>query len=162
MPLPTLSIKKPVAVSMFYIGIALLGIFAFSRLGVDFLPNVNMPHLMVQTSYPNATPEEVEEQVTKPLEAQIGTVVGVKKIKSVSKEGISVISVDFDWGTDMKYSFLSMREKLDNVSFNSQDVSRPVIMKSDPTSSPFMTLVLTTKTNSKDTTSKYVDVKQGG
>ncbi len=161
MPLPSISIKKPVAISMFYIGIALLGIYAFSRLGVDLLPNVNMPHLMVQTSYPNATPEEVELQVTEPLEAQIGTVAGVKKIKSVSKEGISVISVDFDWGTDMKYAFLSMREKLDNNRLGA-DVNRPIIIKSDPTSSPIMTLVLTSKKDMVDSTGKYIDAKSGG
>lgn len=146
---------------MFYIGIALLGIYAFSRLGVDLLPNVNMPHLMVQTNYPNRTPEEVELQVTEPLESQIGTVAGVKKIKSVSKEGISVISVDFDWGTDMKYAFLSMREKLDNNRLG-EDVGRPIIIKSDPTSSPIMTLVLTTKKDVIDTTNKYIDSKSGG
>lgn len=146
---------------MFYIGIALLGIYAFSRLGVDLLPNVNMPHLMVQTSYPNATPEEVELQVTERLESQIGTVAGVKRIKSVSKEGISVISVDFDWGADMKYAFLSMREKLDNISLGN-DVGRPIIIKSDPTSSPIMTLVLTSKKDKMDTTSKYIDAKSGG
>lgn len=162
MPLASVSIKKPVAVSMFYIGVALLGIYAFSRLGVDLLPNVNMPHLMVQTSYPNATPEEVELQVTERLEAQIGTVPGVKKIKSVSKEGMSVISVDFDWGTDMKYAFLSMREKLDNAGLASNDIGRPVIIKSDPTSSPIMTLVLTNKNDHPDSTVKYIDVKQGG
>ena len=162
MPLPSISIKKPVAISMFYIGIALLGIYAFTRLGVDLLPNVNMPHLMVQTSYSNATPEEVELQVTEPLEAQIGTVPGVKKIKSVSKEGMSVISVDFDWGTDMKYAFLSMREKLDNTNFVNTSIGRPVIIKSDPTSSPIMTLVLTTKSEKKDSLTKYIDAKSGG
>jgi len=161
-PLASVSIKKPVAVSMFYIGVALLGIYAFSRLGVDLLPNVNLPHLMVQTSYPNATPEEVELQVTERLEAQIGTVPGVKKIKSVSKEGMSVISVDFDWGTDMKYAFLSMREKLDNAGMGNNDIGRPVIIKSDPNSSPIMTLVLTTKNERIDSSSKFIDVKQGG
>jgi len=147
---------------MFYIGVALLGIYAFTRLGVDLLPNVNMPHLMVQTTYTDATPEEVELQVTVPLEAQIGTVPGVKKIKSISKEGISVISVDFDWGTDMKYAFLSMREKLDNASLTSDNIGRPVIIKSDPTSSPIMTLVLTTKKEIKDSTIKYIDAQNGG
>jgi hydrophobic/amphiphilic exporter-1 (mainly G- bacteria), HAE1 family len=161
-PLASVSIKKPVAISMFYIGVALLGIYSFTRLGVDLLPNINMPHLMVQTSYPNATPEEVELQVTERLEAQIGTVPGVKKIKSVSKEGMSVISVDFDWGTDMKYAFLSMREKLDNASFTNTEIGRPVIVKSDPTSSPIMTLVLTMKSEKKDSTQKYIDEKSGG
>ncbi len=72
MPLPSTSIKRPVTVTMFYLGIALIGIYAFSRIGVDLLPNVNIPHLLVQTSYPDATPEEVEKLITEPLESAVG------------------------------------------------------------------------------------------
>jgi len=95
------SIRRPVSVAMFYIGIAMLGIFAFSKLGVDLLPNVVLPHLMVQTTYNNATPEEIEKLVTEPLESAVGTIPGVKDIKSVSKEGVSIISIDFVWGTEI-------------------------------------------------------------
>jgi len=97
----TTSIRRPVSVAMFYIGIAMLGIYAFSKLGVDLLPNVVLPHLMVQTTYNNATPEEIEKLVTEPLESAIGTIPGVKDIKSVSKEGVSIISIDFVWRTDI-------------------------------------------------------------
>ena len=62
----------------------------------------------MQTTYPNASPEEVEKLVTEPLESAVGTVTGVKKITSVSKEGISVISVDFLWGTDMNMAPLEI------------------------------------------------------
>ncbi|MCB0752135.1 MAG: efflux RND transporter permease subunit, partial [Ignavibacteriae bacterium] len=102
---------------MFFIGITFLGIYSFSKLGIDLLPNVSLPHLIVQTTYPNASPEEVEKLVTEPLESAIGTVVGVKKITSVSKEGISVISIDFLWGSNIDLSVLSLREKLDNIRF---------------------------------------------
>ena len=61
MSLSSTSIRRPVSVAMFYIGIAMLGIFAFSKLSVDLLPNVALPHLMVQTTYNNATPEEIEK-----------------------------------------------------------------------------------------------------
>lgn len=133
---------------MFFIGIAILSVFAFAQLGVDLLPNVNVPHLIVQTTYANATPEEVEKQITEPLESAIGTVTGVKKVTSVSKEGISVISVDFVWGTDMKYTLLSLREKLDNMSFSlPKEAGRPTIIRSDPSASPIMTLVLGYKAN---------------
>ena len=143
MPLPNLSIKRPVTITMFYLGIAFLGFYAFSRIGVDLLPNVNLPHLMVQTTYPDASPEEVEKLVTEPLESAVGTVTGVKKITSVSKEGISVISVDFIWGTDMNMAMLAMREKLDNIRFVlPREAGRPTIVKSDPSASPIMSLVL--------------------
>lgn len=128
---------------MLYIGLAILSIFAFASLGVDLLPNVNIPHLIVQTTYPNATAEEVEKQITEPLESAAGAVTGVKKVTSLSKEGISFISIDFIWETDMKYALLSLREKLDNISFAlPKDAGRPTIIRVDPSSFPIMTLVL--------------------
>jgi HAE1 family hydrophobic/amphiphilic exporter-1 len=146
MPIVSQSIKRPVAVTMFYIAAALLGIYAFSRIGVDLLPNISIPHLIVQTNYPNSTPEEVEKLVTEPLESAAGTVTGVKKITSVSKEGISVLSIDFVWGTDMDYALLALREKLDNISFMlPREAGRPSIIRVDPSSTPIMTLVLSYK-----------------
>ncbi|MFA8343216.1 MAG: efflux RND transporter permease subunit [Rhodothermaceae bacterium] len=143
MSLSSVSIKRPVTVTMFFIGIAILGIFAFSKLGVDLLPNINLPHLVVKTEYPNAAPEEIEKMITEHLEAQIGTLPGIKKISSVSKEGISVIAVDFVWGTDMDMTILSLREKLDNVVHSlPREAERPSIIRSDPSASPIMTLAL--------------------
>ena len=146
MSLSSTSIRRPITITVIFIAVSLLGIFAFSNLGVNLLPNVNLPHLMVQTTYPNAMPEEVEKQITEPLESAVGTVTGVKKVTSVSKEGVSVISVDFVWGTDMKYALLSLREKLDNMSFAlPKEAGRPTIIRSDPSAAPILTLVLTTK-----------------
>lgn len=146
MPLSSTSIKRPVAVTMFYVAMALLGIYAFSRIGVDLLPNVNIPHAIVQTNYAGATPDEIEKLVTSPLESQVGTISGVKKITSVSKEGISVLSVDFVWGTDMDYALLSLREKLDNASsIIPREAERPSIVRVDPSATPIMTLVLSYK-----------------
>ncbi len=143
MSISSTSIHRPITITVIFIAIALLGIFSFFNLGIDLLPNVNIPHLIVQTTYANASPEEVEKQITEPLESAVATVTGVKKVTSVSKEGVSVISVDFVWGTDMKFALLSLREKLDNMSFAlPREVGRPTIIRSDPSSSPIMTLVL--------------------
>ncbi len=91
------SISRPVSITMFFFRLRWKTLcrdkwvllfrkyFAFSNIGVDLLPNINLPHLLVQTTYPNASPEEIEKLVTEPLEAAIGTVTGVKKITSVSK-----------------------------------------------------------------------------
>src|SRR5690554_5273091 len=143
MSLPSLSIKRPVAVVMFFIAVALISIYAFSRIGVDLLPNIDIPHLLVQTTYLNASPDEIEKLITEPLESAAGTVTGIKNITSVSKEGISVISIDFTWGTDMNFALLSLREKLDNVRFLlPREAGRPTIIRVDPSASPVMTLVL--------------------
>lgn len=129
---------------MFYIGIAMLGIFAFSKLGVDLLPNVALPHLMVQTTYKNATPEEIEKLITEPLESAVGTIPGVKDIKSVSKEGVSIISIDFLWGTEIDKTILTLREKLDNIRFVlPKEAGRPSIIRANPSSTPIMSLVVT-------------------
>ncbi len=160
-------IQRPVTISIIYIGLAILSIFAFASLGVDLLPNVNIPHLIVQTTYLNATAEEVEKQITEPLESAAGTVTGVKKVMSLSKEGISFISIDFTWGTDMKYALLSLREKLDNISFAlPKEAGRPTIIRVDPSSSPIMTLVLSYKNKTKsnidfvDHSSNYEEIKK--
>lgn len=152
---------------MLFLALAFLGIFAFSRLGIDLLPNIYLPHLVVQTTYQNATPEEIEKLVTEPLESTIGTISGVKKITSLSKEGISVISVDFVWGTDMNYTVLQLREKLDNTGFAlPQEAGRPTIIRADPSASPILSLVLSYKNriptfefskDSKLTSSRFVD-----
>ena len=143
MPLPSKSIKRPVTVAMFYIAIALIGLYAFSRIGVDLLPDINIPRLLIQTTYSNASPEEIEKRITIPLESTVRTVTGIKNVTSVSKEGISFISLDFIWGTDMDFALISLREKLDNVRFILPEESgRPTIIRVDPSAAPIMTLSL--------------------
>jgi len=143
MPLPSKSIKRPVTVAMFYIAIALIGLYAFSRIGVDLLPNIYIPRLLIQTTYSNASPEEIEKLITIPLESTVRTVTGIKNVTSVSKEGISFISLDFIWGTDMDFALISLREKLDNVRFILPEESgRPTIIRVDPSAAPIMTLSL--------------------
>ncbi len=135
----------------------MLGIFAFSKLGVDLLPNVALPHLMVQTTYKNATPEEIEKLVTEPLESAVGTIPGVKDIKSVSKEGVSIISIDFVWGTEIDKTILTLREKLDNIRFVlPREAGRPSIIRANPSSTPIMSLVVSYKNHkSKDENRKW-------
>lgn len=143
---------------MLFLAFGFLGLFAFTQLGIDLLPNIYLPHLIVQTNYQNATPEEVEKLITEPLESTIGTVSGVKKITSASKEGVSVISIDFVWGTDMDMAVLAMREKLDNVSFIlPRGSGRPTIVRADPSAEPIVSLVLAYKdrTHNQDLSTKY-------
>ena len=104
----------------------LLGIVALLNLTVDFLPAIDVPTLTVQTAYPNTSPEEVEYAITTPVESALGTIAGVKRIRSVTREGMSIVTVTFYWGTNMDFAMLEAREKLDGVrgSFP-RDAGRP-------------------------------------
>lgn len=146
MNLPQISLRRPVTVLMFYLGIVLLGMIAFREIPVDFLPPMQIPRLTVQTSYPNTSPSEVEDNITEPIESGIGTVAGVKKVLSVSREGLSLVTVEFYWGTDMDFAVLNVREKLDQLRPTlPQDASRPTILRIDPSTEPVMKVVLSTR-----------------
>jgi hydrophobic/amphiphilic exporter-1 (mainly G- bacteria), HAE1 family len=149
MRLSQLSIRKPIATSMLFAALTLLGLVAFSRTGVDLLPNIAIPRLVVSTVFRDATPEEVETLITEPLEAAAATVQGIKKVQSVSREGVSIITLEFTWGTNMDITLLTLREKLDNARFMlPRDAGRPTITRLDPASQPIMTLALAYKDSS--------------
>jgi HAE1 family hydrophobic/amphiphilic exporter-1 len=143
MSLPSLSIRRPVTTLMFYIGVVLLGVIAFQNLAVDFLPAIKIPKLTVQTSYPNVSPEEIENTVTQPIEATLGTVTGAKKVSSVSREGLSIVTVEFYWGTNMDFAMLEVREKLDQLRASlPREAGRPTILRIDPSTEPIMSIAV--------------------
>jgi len=144
MSLTEISINRPVTVAMFFIGVAVLGSIALFYMSVDFLPPIQIPELLVQTLYPGASSEEVEKQVTEPIESILGTVGGVKKVTSISREGLSLVRLQFYWGTDIDYAMLEVREKLDAVRQSlPEEAGRPTIVKIDPSSESIITIALT-------------------
>ncbi len=74
MSLTEIAVNRPITVAMFFTGIAIIGIIALSYISVDFLPSIQIPELLVQTAYPGASPEEIEKQITEPIESILGTV----------------------------------------------------------------------------------------
>jgi HAE1 family hydrophobic/amphiphilic exporter-1 len=143
MVLTELAIRRPIATAMFYLGVLLLGIISLSRLSVDLLPDLSYPQLTVRTTFPNASPVEVEELVTRRIEEVLATVPGIRQIESISREGISLVFLEFVWGTDMDIASLNVREKLDNVRwFLPREAGRPTILHVDPRSLPVMTIAV--------------------
>jgi len=141
--LPDLSLRRPVATAMLYVGIAVLGVVSFLRLPIDLLPDVSFPTLSVWTAYQDAAPAEVERWVTEPIERQLYSIPGVRDVTSRSQEGQSLVQLQFAWGTDMEFATLHTRERLDNlIETLPQGSERPVILRSDPTSDPIMTLAV--------------------
>jgi HAE1 family hydrophobic/amphiphilic exporter-1 len=143
MALPDLSLRRPVATSMLFVAVAVLGIVSFLRLPIDLLPDVSFPTLSVWTTYPDAGPEEIERFVTEPIEGALWRVPGVREVTSRSREGQSLVRLEFGWGTDMEFATLNTRERLDNLRETLPTTSeRPVILRSDPQSDPIMNIAI--------------------
>jgi len=144
MKLARIAVDRPVTMYMFYIALVLLGIFSLRELSVDLLPNISYPRLSVITRYPGVAPEEIETLITAPLESAVSRVPGLRRVESVSKEGVSYLNLEFDWGTNMDFTMLHTREQLDNArDMFPEDAESPTIVPLDPQSKPIMTLVLT-------------------
>ena len=139
MSLSSGSISRPVAVAMFFLAIAVLGGISFNRLPIDLLPDVSYPRLVVYTSYPDVAPAEVERFVTERIEQAVSAVPGVDRVESVSREGVSLVTLRFAWGTDMDFAVLNVRERLDGIRDALPDrADRPSVLRTDPTSEPIM------------------------
>jgi HAE1 family hydrophobic/amphiphilic exporter-1 len=132
-------IERPVAVAMLFLAVAMLGIISFTRLPIDLLPDVSYPRLVVYTTYPDVGPSEVERFVTEPIERQVARVPGSERVESVSREGVSLVTLRFAWGTDMDFAVLNVREQLDNLRGSLPEMaSRPAVLRTDPNSEPIM------------------------
>jgi HAE1 family hydrophobic/amphiphilic exporter-1 len=143
MKLARFAINRPVAMYMFFCAVIILGFVSLRELSVDLLPDISYPRLSVVTRYTGVAPEEMETLVTKRLESAVSRIPGIRRVESVSKEGVSVMTLEFDWGTDMDFTLLHTREQLDSArDALPQGVESPTILTLDPQSKPIMTLAL--------------------
>lgn len=143
MRITDLALKRPIAVSMVFLALALLGFLSWQRLPLELMPSLNYPQLTIVTDCENVAPLEMESLVTKTLESALSTVSRVRQINSLSREGVSLITLDFDWGTNMNYASLDVREKLDQVrDLLPKEATTPMIIRYDPASLPVMTLAV--------------------
>jgi len=138
------AVSRPVAVTVLSIVAAVLGAVAVMQMPVDLLPSVEYPRLTIETTYPSSSPFEVERLVTDPLEDALAGVRGLRSYTSRSYGDMSRITLEFDWGTNMDYTRLEVREKLDIASWSLPDeTGRPTMVDYDPSSRPFMEILLT-------------------
>ncbi len=129
--------KRPVAITMFMLAMAVFGAVSLSKLTVDLLPEISYPTLTVRTSWPGAAPEDVEERVSEKIQETLATLDDMVRSTSVSRAGVSDVVLDFDWGTPMTFAVQDVREQLDGV-FLPRDVERPLILRYDPNLDPIL------------------------
>ncbi|WP_042274258.1 efflux RND transporter permease subunit [[Clostridium] dakarense] len=133
------SVKRPFTVFVSVILVIILGAVSFTGMTTDLLPKVDLPYVMVMTTYPGASPEKVEESVTKPLEKVLATTNGIEDINSVSSENSSMIMLEFNQGMNMDSAMIDLSGKIDLVKAQlSDEVGTPTLMKMNPDMMPIM------------------------
>lgn len=127
------SVKKPYTVVVAVVLVLILGVVSFTKMNTDLLPSMDMPYAMVMTTYPGASPETVEQTVTRPIEQSMATVSNIMNVSSVSSENASVVILEFSEDANMDSVTLEMRENLDQIKgYWDESVGNPMIMKLNP------------------------------
>lgn len=143
MTLSETAVKKPVTTILIFFILIVLGIYCTLQLPMDMFPNMDIPYMLVMTSYPNAGPEEVEQSLTRTLESSLSGISGLKKLQSQSSAGQSLIILEFNYGTNLDSAANEIRDKIDLVrGYLPGDSKSPVTIKADPSMMPMMTLAL--------------------
>jgi len=107
--------SRPVAILMIFLAAVVFGYLSYDRLPVTLMPELTYPTLTVRTEYPGAAPEEVENDISRPIEEQLGVIAGLTRLSSVSRAGISDVVLEFSWDSDISDGTQDVLEKLDMV-----------------------------------------------
>src|SRR5712672_2064899 len=141
-------ILRPVATTLLMIGLFLVGLVAYTQLPVSALPEVDYPTIQVVTFYPGANPDVIASSVTAPLERQFGQVPGLKQMTSISSEGSSVITLEFNLSLNIDVAEQEVQQSINaSGTFLPPDLpTPPLYSKTNPADTPILTLALTSKT----------------
>jgi len=130
MSLYSTAVKKPITTALVFVAVVILGLFSLTRLSVDLYPDIESNMILVMTAYQGASGSDIETNLTKPLENVLNSVSDLKNITSQSKENISIISLEFEYGTDIDVATNDVRDKLDMVQSDLPDeAGNPIIFK---------------------------------
>ena len=138
------AVRKPVSTALVFVAIVIFGLFSLSRLSVDLLPEIETNTIMVMTAYPGASASDIEMNVSKPLENVLNSVSDLKHITSQSRENISIVTLEFNYGIDIDVATNDVRDKLDVVESSlPDDVENPIIFKFGTDDIPILILSVT-------------------
>ncbi|MCM1155079.1 MAG: efflux RND transporter permease subunit [Roseburia sp.] len=131
------SVKKPLTVFMAAIIIIILGVVAYTKMTPDLLPNIDMPYVIVMTSYPGATPEKVETVISKPMEQTLATLENIKEIQSISSSNTSTLILEFTEDVNMDTISVDILQKVNLIQgYWDDSVGTPIILKMNPSMLP--------------------------
>lgn len=134
-----LCVRRPLGVLMLVLFVSIIGFISLSKLKLDLYPNIQFPIIMAYTSYEGAGPEEIENLITKPMESAISAVPNVKEVRSTSSTGSSMVMAECNFGTDMDFTNLKMRERIDMIKrYLPEGAEEPILFKFDPSMMPIL------------------------
>ncbi len=159
MKLADVSIRRPVFAFMMSAAIVVLGIAAYNQLGLDLMPKTDYPVVMVRTTLPGASAEEIETQITKPVEEVVNTIAGIDELRSFSQQGNSGVIITFVLERDIEAAVQDVRDKVATITNQFPiDTLPPVIQKNDPDANPILTIAVSGDRSQKEI-SQIVDKK---
>ena len=154
--LSRLSVKKPMTVFVCVMLVLILGVMSFINMTTDLLPNMDLPYAIAYTTYIGASPEQVEQSVTKTLESALATTSGVKNITSISQENVSIVVLEFEEGTGMDSAMIEMNASLDQIAGSLPEAAgSPVLMKINPDMLPIMVLAVDSDNMARNELSEF-------
>src|SRR5256714_990692 len=155
--LAALCVKRPVFATVLILSLTVIGIFSFTRLGVDRFPKIDFPTITVTTLQPGAAPEQIETEITDKIEEAVNTISGIDDLRSVSSEGISQVIVSFVLEKDTDVAAQEVRDKVNGVLPRlPKTIQQPRLDQMDPDASPVLSLALSAKQPVRDIT-EYAD-----
>lgn len=141
--LPRLAVERPVLTTMLVVLSLVLGLFGFSRLQTDLYPEVEFPIVSISTVYPGAGPEEIETQITDPIEEAVASLAGIDDLRSFSQENVSIVVVQFDIGISPDQAAIDVRDRIETVRARLPIAAEaPTVQKFDIGALPIMNLAL--------------------
>ena len=144
MNLSKICVEQPVLAVMVNLVFVFLGIVSFSMLTIDLLPEIDIPVVGVTTIWPGANPKEIESQVTKEIEEAVATISGIKSIDSYSLDSVSIVTIEFEFGTDVNFAHIDVKDKVDAIATKlPDDADPPIAKKFDLGASPIVELMIT-------------------
>ncbi len=152
------SLKKRVTMSMVVLVIVILGMISFTKLGLDMLPDMDYPFITVVTTYSGVSSEDMEQNITRPVEQWISTVSGIKDLKSISLEGQSVVMIEFEWGTNLDFAAQDVRDAIGMYEqFLPKGSQKPFVMKFNFSQMPIIAYGITGGSMSLSKLRDYID-----
>src|SRR4029450_12168902 len=153
MKLAEISVKRPVFAIMMTTALIVLGAFSYKDLGLDLMPKTDVPVVHVQVQLPGASAEEVETQLTKPLEEAVNTINGIDELRASSDPGRANLNISFVLDRDIESATQDVRDKIGAAArYFPKDTLPPVITKADPDAAPVLTLVVSGSRTAKELT----------
>ena len=154
------SVKKPYTVVVAIVLVIILGFVSYTHMSVDLIPSFNLPYAVISTSYRGASPEEVEQTVTNPLEQGMASLSNVKNVSSVSSENVSMVILEFNEDTNMDGAIIEMRERLDLLTpYFPDEVGSPTILKLNPDMMPIVSMAVSVDGKEDAEAAQYIESK---